>query len=437
MEKAIVLREYQNLRYGEAEPGDVLLPKNEWEEIRDYVLNNPDKNGHRVMEVRANTIKARNYVGVLQTSKGTTIEILPKVELGKGPNEIREREIFLRMLRRWRDGPFRSFDNADVRTLKNFPLLEAFIGMFLKDLLELTRRGLACSYNEIEENRHILKGKLLIAQHLRHNLVHKERFYVQYQEFSANRPINRLLKSTLLLLQRLSRNETNLAHIRQARLYFEDIPESANIDADLVRAGVDRTMPLYVRLFPWARLFLKRAAPATWHDRNPALALLFPMERIFEDYVAYLLSLAEGWRIRTQESPHSLIEQNPDGNAEFRLRPDIVARRKGELRVMDTKWKRVNLSTYHYGISQTDLYQLYAYGKKYQAGADEGVKPVLYLLYPKNSEFMKPRGFLYDNDLKLEIWPVDLDEEAAREAAHVPPLLINNIFGDELCKAAA
>ena len=417
MQKPIILREYQTLGSEKLGDGDVEISHKEWKEIRGYVQDNPDPEGRWVMETRSRTIRAINYVGVIQTSRGTTIEILPKVDLDGGKDKKREREIFLRMLRHWRDGPCRNFNNADVRALKNFPLLEAFIGMFLKDVHELTRRGLACAYNEIEENRHTLKGKLLIAKNLRHNLIHKERFYVQYQEFSANRPINRLLKSTLLLLQRLSRSETNRSHIRQARLYFEDIPASSNVDADLVRARVDRTMPLYNRLFPWARLFLKRASPTTWKDRNPALALLFPMERIFEDYVAHLICMAAvdtGWKVKTQESSYHLIEKNPKNKPEFRLRPDIVTRRntgeRREVRVMDTKWKRLSGDDKkHHDISQSDLYQMYAYGKKYHTEKDAA--PALYLLYPRNKNFKEQLEYKYETGLRLTIFPVDLREE--------------------------
>ena len=238
MSKTIILREYQSIGYKVGSEGTYLIDERDWKEIRDYVQNNPDQEGRWVMEVNSRTLKAKNYVGVIQTRRGTTIEILPKVELKRRQNETdeageadekTEREIFLRMLRRWRNGPFRNFNNADIKVVRNFPLLEAFITMFLKDMHELTRRGLACAYTEIEENRHYLKGKLLVAQQLRHNLVHKERFYVRYEEFSENRPINRLLKSTLLLLQRLSHKETNLSHIRQALLCFEDIPHSPTL----------------------------------------------------------------------------------------------------------------------------------------------------------------------------------------------------------------
>ena len=432
MKQTITLREYESLGHKDSGEVNCLVSKRDWKEIRDYVQDNPAPEGRWVMGVNSRTLKAKNYVGVIQTRSGTTIEILPKIDLGEKQNRDdpkTEREIFLKMLRRWKNGPCRNFNDADIKAIKNFPLLEAFITMFLKDMRELTRRGLACAYTEIEENRHYLKGKLLMAQQLRHNLVHKERFYVRFEEFSANRPINRLLKSTLLLLVRLSRTEANLSRIRQALLYFEDIPRSIDIDTDLIRARVDRTMPLYNRLFPWARLFLKRASPTTWKDNNPALALLFPMEAIFEDYVAHLVRMAAppGWKVVTQDNCHHLIDKNQKGKTEFRLRPDIVARRGNEIRIMDAKWKRLDSNRKHNDISQADLYQLYAYGKKYSS--EKNIPPSLYLLYPYAENFTSQIEFEYEENLTLVAFPVNL----ALEEKIAPPAegkTLRSLFAD-------
>ena len=47
---------------------------------------------------------------------------------------------------------------------------------------------------------------------------------------------------------------------------------------------------------------------------------------------------------------------------------------------MDTKWKRLTpVAKDNYGISQADMYQMYAYSKKY--GATE-----IWLLYPYNEK---------------------------------------------------
>ena len=47
---------------------------------------------------------------------------------------------------------------------------------------------------------------------------------------------------------------------------------------------------------------------------------------------------------------------------------------------MDTKWKRlINNEKANYGISQADMYQMYAYSKKYNTSE-------IWLLYPINDE---------------------------------------------------
>ena len=64
------------------------------------------------------------------------------------------------------------------------------------------------------------------------------------------------------------------------------------------------------------------------------------------------------------------------------MRPDIVVEHLQEknLIVLDTKWKLLNAdSRNNYGISQADMYQMYAYGKKY------GTEKVV-LLYPLNEK---------------------------------------------------
>lgn len=407
-QKTIVLREFQTLGYDSRVAERRRVSESDFKEIRNFVLSKPVEDQF-VLKPEYQKLRARNFVGMLQTRQGTTIEILPKIDLAGADNIEEEKIIFLKMLRVWRDGPCRSMGDADIRTMKNFPLLEIFIRMFLVDLLELTRRGLARSYSRVENNLHVLKGKLVFARHLRHNLIHRERFYVQHDEFSADRPVNRLLKSTVLLLQRLSRSVKNQTLIHQARFYFEDIPESKNIAVDLTRAKVDRTMPLYTRLFPWVKLFLENSAPTTYQGQSPVLSLLFPMERIFEDYVAHCLRREmSGWKISTQEQALCLVERNPEGRREFRIRPDIVARKHGKTLIMDTKWKRLNKNNHHHGISQSDLYQLYAYGKKYAAKAGEGLNPVLYLLYPWNENFTEPLTFFYEEEkpLHLQVCPV-------------------------------
>lgn len=54
---------------------------------------------------------------------------------------------------------------------------------------------------------------------------------------------------------------------------------------------------------------------------------------------------------------------------QFALRPDLVIEdlNRGERTVLDTKWKLLSPQWHNYGISQADMYQMYAYQKEYAA----------------------------------------------------------------------
>ena len=68
----------------------------------------------------------------------------------------------------------------------------------------------------------------------------------------------------------------------------------------------------------------------------------------------------------------------------------------------------------NYGITQSDMYQLYAYGKKYKE--KYGGKPHLVLLYPATESFTKPLdNFDYQGDLILDVVPFSFDKDVASQ----------------------
>jgi hypothetical protein len=91
---------------------------------------------------------------------------------------------------------------------------------------------------------------------------------------------------------------------------------------------------------------------------------------------------------------------------QFALRPDIVINVNGRIIILDTKWKLLdNIPKYNYGISQADMYQMYAYAKKYNT------EEVL-LLYPK-SQLMKELNaeirYESNDGVNVKIFFVDLN----------------------------
>jgi 5-methylcytosine-specific restriction enzyme subunit McrC len=86
----------------------------------------------------------------------------------------------------------------------------------------------------------------------------------------------------------------------------------------------------------------------------------------------------------------------------------MVMKDRRPILVMDTKWKLIDASDRRnkYGVSQSDMYQLYAYGHKYLKDSDQ---KELMLIYPTTSAFNKPLpDFIYENGFRLQVVPFDL-----------------------------
>ena len=96
--------------------------------------------------------------------------------------QIGAKIVYYRMLKSMKNFPGKDFQDANLKTAA-MNIYEIFISMYLQQVTSLVKRGIQSDYLNREENQHYYKGKLLMNKHIIHNLVHKERFYISYDEF--------------------------------------------------------------------------------------------------------------------------------------------------------------------------------------------------------------------------------------------------------------
>ncbi len=359
-------------------------------------------------------LRVKNYVGLLQTADGTQWEILPKI--AQGTDVVVARKCLLKMLQNVQDGPFRHLTQAQMQAA-HLPLWEIFVGAFATEMEQLTRQGIQKCYQLTEDTQPFLRGKW---QPHRQRPLHQETFSVVYDEFSANVLPNRLLKSCVLYLSRQSQDFSNQTRLRRLRFAWDEVPPSTNPKQDFERlTASDRRFDRYQKALQWAKVLLFGQG-WTGQGATPQWSLLWPTERLFEQYVARSFRRYwEDYDVVYQDSSTFLIADH-QGQKRFHLRPDLVLRKRtssptfllgageGSLEVqtptwvLDIKWKWLTPTLPHYGIDQSDLYQLYAYGRKYEADA-------LYLLYPAHEAFQAALPpFYYDEHLSVTVVPFDL-----------------------------
>ena len=93
-------------------------------------------------------------------------------------------------------------------------IFDIFIRMFINEVIILVKHGLRCDYRSLQQNEHYFKGKLLVSKHIVSNIAHKERNYVEYDDYHVDRPENRLIKSTLLYLLKCTASTKNKSDIK-------------------------------------------------------------------------------------------------------------------------------------------------------------------------------------------------------------------------------
>ena len=340
------------------------------------------RGGYRALQVR-------NYVGVIHTPADCQIEVLPKISFTGEKAEEEGRAALLNMLRHLR--AFRHIETEEALiSAKQMPLMEVFIRQFLQSVNHLVKRGLRSEYVRREDNQPFMKGKLLHSQQLKHNFVNRHRFYVEYDEYLQDRPVNRLLHSALKKVAGYTRSNASQKLCRELSFAFHDVPLSRNTKRDFAAMKLSRGMDYYKPPIAWARLILEGFSPLSMQGKEAAVSLLFPMEAMFEAYVASILrnQLKPPYRLKEQASSEYLVDYG--SSRWFRLKPDLlIMKGKEVVQVLDTKWKLLDSNKNNgkdkLGLSQSDFYQMFAYGHKYCGGQGE-----LILIYPKTELFSEP-----------------------------------------------
>ena len=356
-------------------------------------------------------IKVKNYVGVIQTADNVQIEILPK---STASSSKEARKIFLKMLQRFHS--YQSLSHAHL-AISHLPLFEIFVRVFLDELDKLFILGLGRNYEKIEGNEVYVKGKVLVNENIRQNLFRTDTVFISYDAFLHDIAQNRILKTCLQHLDTYTFTSHTKRRIWQCLSVFEEVSSCKNIYDDLMKSQVNTPIfERYDKVLHWSKIFLNHQSFLPFSGNHLQIALLFPMEALFENYVGKLFQkyTSNDFIVRLQDREKHLIDKHIE-KSRFRLIPDIVLEKINstpkEVLIFDTKWKLIDNSRpkQNYSIEQTDLYQMYAYGKKY--GSQK-----LFLIYPANEDFMNPlEVFDYEDHMTLRVLPFNLLNDGEEE----------------------
>ncbi|QJB56557.1 hypothetical protein [Pseudodesulfovibrio sp. zrk46] len=324
---------------------------------------------------RDESLVSWRYVGVIKTSDGTVIEILPKIfkdlafENTSETQAHRARNVLVRMLIKaglisYRRGPNSKLDVDD------FPLLEVFIHSFLSEMKNLIRRGLKKDYVEQNENISMLKGRIHFTKHIRLNSAAQHRLYCRFDEFCTDSIENKLLATAVTKAQRISKDTLNKKLASQLLPQLDQIDELKKPEEyHFKMCRTNRHMNYYQKALKLARYILL-SPPVPRAGNSDTLAILFDMSKLFEKTVE--AALREDTEIKSLQAQQGLGWFIGLGSPQ----PDYIFCKNGEQIVADAKWKTPASGKPGKG----DQYQLFTYMKLLKAGR-------AILIYPQLSEY--------------------------------------------------
>jgi 5-methylcytosine-specific restriction enzyme subunit McrC len=349
------------------------------------------RNGGGILDHGRKGLRARGVVGVI-AAQGCAVEILPKIDFpGKDGVEatgsIRRRLVHMLAVAldlKIDAGQFARLD------WQRETLLEILIRLFSEKLIDAVRHGMPRRYVEQSGDLPVLRGRLDVPRQFTILAAEPSRLACQFDALTADIALNRIMKAAVVRLLRVARTASNQRRLRELTFAYADIADmpTSTLNWDLV--VLDRTNNRWRQLLSLARLLIGGRFQTTSAGGSDGFSLLFEMNTLFEEYVARMLKRAmvgTDLRVVTQGGRLYCLETD-NRRGLFQTRPDILVKRGDDVvQIIDTKWKRIaiRVDDPKQGVSQSDVYQMMAYGQLYKCDR-------LTLLYPHHAAANRGEG---------------------------------------------
>ncbi len=313
---------------------------------------------------------------------GWNLEILPKIY--DSTTHVPDRGLLVGMLADCFNVPVWQGDTAESGTAD---LLTIIIRAFLYEARSQLRQGWLKAYITIEERLARPRGRLMLQEQVRRGRAHAHTMQCAFDELTVNHAHNQVVKAAMRVAKKELPVGSQLATLTE-RLEFSlddvaDIPLGAD---EIDRLPRQRLTQRYDRLLVLSSWLLRLLGPDVLGGTAQGLALLFDMNRLFQDYVGNALDGAIRrhplrTRLRlTRERPIRALVADASACERFMMKPDLCLHFDNRLiAILDTKWKRLLPDELKAGVDQPDLYQLLAYGHTYRCDQ-------LTLIYPEHPE---------------------------------------------------
>lgn len=336
--------------------------KHHWDSfVKLNILHN-----EKYFRILHNGIQFKQYVGVIQVGN-FTVQINPKAD--KTDDDNRWSSVLIDMLKKCRRIKAQTNDSVNLKK-QPLNLLDIYFEYYLREVEQLIHKGLVKKYRKETNNVKSLKGKLDFAGNIRHNLIHKERFYTTHQVYDTDHRLHQVLNLALEIVDQFTSGTRISDQCKRILMRFPEVEKIKVNETILNTIRLDRKTAPYERALELAKFIILNYSPDIVGGDQKMIALLFDMNQLWEEYI-YITLINEIHKEGSIYKEYQIRAQHKKGFwGNNSLQPDIVLEKGKEVYIIDTKWKLPDNSA-----SIEDLRQMYAYARFWHADK-------VMLLYP-------------------------------------------------------
>ena len=278
------------------------------------------------------------------------------------------------------------------------------------------KRGLGKEYIPQTESLSLLRGKIDISETIKTQALQRKQMVCSYDEFSVNSYMNRIIKSTILILLRSDITKARKKELRKLLVFFDDVD---TIDLYSVNWNVqyNRNNQTYRMLVSICYLVVKGLLQ-TQSDGTTKLMDFLDEQRMHRLYEKFIL---EYYR---REFPQitanaSRIDWQLDDDVSAMLpimQTDIMLSYSGKTLIIDAKYYTHSTQIQYdkHTLHSSNMYQIFTYVKNKEAElAEEPHEVSGMLLYAKTDEEVYPENEYRMSGNKIEVRTLDLDGDFA------------------------
>lgn len=364
-------------------------------------------------------IRVFQFVGVIQVSPRFVIQIIPKMSSSIDDTQAWRDSIhnLLYMLQYTGKMVSAQLSGSQLKSFKG-DFYEILIHLFATTLISEIRNSLHHEYIDSEQNLSFLRGKLMFSEHILHNGVTQEKFYVTADNFESDNKLNRIFAYVVRRLVKQTRQVSNRKILHELQQMLVDIPNEKMTVSDAERVHINRMNDRFKPALDLAKLFLSDESLQLSQGSFDTATYLINMNELFEDYITAVCKKVtpDGYATHAQGPRKYLVSshRNEAGSTHrqlFQMKPDISVVKVSTgavVHIIDTKYKILDKTQARLGVSQADMYQVYSYSNKYNA-------PIVTLLYPRRSDQgLVEAVYRIDDTCTVVVKTIDLNRDLKR-----------------------